>query len=116
MSRLDDNIRAAKQMGLSYGYYKALTYDPSAPTGSPTIRKKRPRERRYTDAQLFQLWQEGKTDEEIGKAVGVSRQLIQRWRDQLELPSTAKNHIDTKKYRLASLRDGTPIVLRDDAL
>lgn len=111
MSRLDDNIRAAKEMGLSYGYYKALTYDPSAPMASPNEPQKRRRPRKCTDEQLFRLWQEGRTDEQIGHAVGVSRQYIQRWRDQLELPSTSKFHVDTKKYRLTTLRDGTYIVI-----
>ena len=111
MSTLDENIKAAKEMGLSYGYYKALTYDPSAPMASPAPPKRQHRKKRYTDEQLFQLWQEGRTDEQIGQAVGVSRQFIQRWRDQLELPSTSKFHVNTKKYRLTTLRDGTYIVI-----
>lgn len=111
MSTLDENIKAAREMGLSYGYYKALTYDPNAPMASPAPPKRRHRKKRYTDEQLFQLWQEGRTDEQIGQAVGVSRQFIQRWRDQLELPSTSKFHVNTKKYRLTTLRDGTYIVV-----
>lgn len=111
MSRLDDNIKAANEMGLSYGYYKAQTYNPAAPMATPIAVKKRQRKRRYTDEQLFRLWQEGHTDEQIGQAVGVSRQFIQRWRDQLELPSTSKFCINTQKYRLTTLRDGTYIVI-----
>ena len=118
MSNLDADIRAANELGLSYGYYMASKYDPSVLRASPTIhqKKKRHHERRYTDQQLFQLWQEGKNDIEIGKAVGVSRQLIQRWRDQMELPTTFNSTIDTQKYRLATLQDGTPIVIQTDEL
>lgn len=110
MSKLDEDIRAADAMGISYGNYIALSYNPYAakPTTDATIRK--PRRRTYSDEQLFQLWQDGYTDEQIGKTIGVSRQLIQRWRDQLELPSTSKFRIDTQKYRLTTLRDGTYIV------
>lgn len=113
MDQLDRDARAAKLLGFpSYGYYIASKYDPSAAVAvTEPPRKKRHRERRYTDEQLFRLWQEGYTDEQIGQAVGVSRQFIQRWRDQLELPSTSKYRIDTKKYRLTTLRDGTYIVL-----
>lgn len=113
MDQLDRDARTAKELGFpSYGYYIASKYDPYAAiaTTDPTPHK-RHRKRRYTDDQLFRLWQEGYTDEQIGKAVGVSRQFVQRWRDQLELPSTSKYHIDTKKYRLTTLRDGTYIVV-----
>ena len=111
MSQLDLDIRAADAMGISYGKYIALNYDPDAAVAIPSTTKKRRRKRRYTDEQLFLLWQEGKTDEQIGQAVGVSRQFIQRWRDQLELPSTSKFCINTQKYRLTTLRDGTYIVI-----
>ena len=110
MSQLDLDIKAADAIGISYGYYIALSYDPDAAMANPCTTKKR-RKRRYTDEQLFLLWQEGYTDEQIGQAVGVSRQFIQRWRDQLELPSTSKFCINTKKYRLTTLRDGTYIVI-----
>lgn len=115
MSKLDEDIRAANAIGISYGYYIAATYDPNAAMviTTPQNRKRR-RKRRYTDEQLFQLWQEGKTDEQIGQAVGVSRQYIQRWRDQLELPSTSKFRVNTQKYRLTTLRDGTYIVIISD--
>lgn len=115
MSQLDHDIRAADAMGISYGYYIARSYNPDAAMAdpSPTSQKRR-RTRRYTDEQLFLLWQEGKTDEQIGQAVGVSRQFIQRWRDQLELPSTSKFRVNTQKYRLTTLRDGTYIVIISD--
>lgn len=114
MSQLDLDVRAAKELGYpSYGYYIAAKYDPTARMAASATEstKRKHRNRRYTDEQLFLLWQEGKSDEQIGKAVGVSRQLIQRWRDQMELPSTSKTRVDTKKYRLATLQDGTYIVL-----
>lgn len=111
MSRLDEDIRAADAMGISYGYYIALSYNPCAAMAAPTNRPKRYGPNRYTDEQLFRLWQEGCTDEQIGQAAGVSRQYIQRWRDQLELPSTSKFRINTQKYRLATLQDGTYIVV-----
>ena len=112
MSQLDLDIKAADAMGISYGNYIALSYDPCAAMAIPdTTTTKKRRKRRYTDEQLFLLWQEGYTDEQIGHAVGVSRQFIQRWRDQLELPSTSKFCINTKKYRLSTLRDGTYIVI-----
>lgn len=113
MDQLDRDARAAKELGFpSYGYYIASKYDPytAMATNEPANHKRR-HKRRYTDEQIFLLWQEGKTDEQIGQVVGVSRQLIQRWRDQLELPSTSKYQIDTKKYRLTTLRDGTPVVI-----
>ena len=112
MSRLDEDIRAADAMGISYGYYIARSYDPYAAMAVPApTKQKNRRKRRYTDEQLFRLWQEGYTDEQIGAAVGVSRQFIQRWRDQLELPSTSKFHVNTQKYRLTTMRDGTYIVI-----
>ena len=111
MSQLDEDIRAADALGISYGYYIAQSYDPYAAMAELNPQVKRRRTRRYTDEQLFLLWQEGCTDEQIGQAVGVSRQFIQRWRDQLELPSTSKFRVNTQKYRLTTLRDGTYIVI-----
>ena len=111
MSQLDFDIREADAQGISYGYYIAQSYDPYAAMAAPAPTSKRRRKRRYTDENLFLLWQEGKTDELIGQAVGVSRQFIQRWRDQLELPSTSKFRVNTQKYRLTTLRDGTYIVI-----
>lgn len=117
MSQLDRDIRAAGAMGLSYGYYIALTYEPvQKAVDAPTIRPKRYGPNRYTAEQLFRLWQEGYTDDQIGAAAGVSRQYIQRWRDQLELPSTSKFRVNTKKYRLTTLEDGTYVVINSDKL
>ena len=116
MSRLDDDIRAAGKMGITYGKYKSLTYRPENTQGhtDPQKRKSKRKQRRFTDNEAFQLWQAGYPDSKIGKTLGVSAALIQRWRDQLELPSTYKYDIDTKKYRLDFLRDGTAVVLRED--
>ena len=111
MSRLDDDIRAADAMGISYGNYIALSYDPDAAMAGPAIFTRRYGPYRYTEEQIFRLWQDRYTDEQIGQIVGVSRQFIQRWRDQLELPSTSKYRVNTKKYRLTAMRDGTPIVI-----
>ena len=111
MSQLDLDVRAADALGISYGKYKALTYNPGQTMAIPQQNTRKRPARRFTDVQAFTLWQAGMTDAEIGKTLGVSRAYIQRWRDQLELPSTSKNRIDTKKYRLAALQDGTTIVL-----
>ena len=116
MSHLDDEVRRARELGFpSYGKYKAAFYNPNAPRQTPSKSRKRlHRKRKFTDAQAFQLWQQGKTDDEIGRTLGVSRAYIQRWRDQLELPSTARFPVDTKKYRLAHMQDGTTIVINDE--
>ena len=112
MSRLDEDIRAADAIGLSYGYYIALVYEPAKKAmAAPHINPKRYGPNRLTDEQLFRLWQEGYTDDQIGAAAGVSRQYIQRWRDQLELPSTTKFRVNTKKYRLTTMQDGTYVVI-----
>lgn len=113
MGTITDDVLAARAMGLSYGQYKALTYKPIPPK-STAKRKQRPK--RYSDLEAFQLWQAGHTDAEIAQKVGVSRALIQKWRDTLELPSTTKEPVDTKKYRLAHLQDGTIVILKDDDL
>jgi hypothetical protein len=116
MSKLDMDIRAADELGISYGKYIAMTYRPGQTMATPQKKKRNRPPRRFTDAQAFALWQDGMTDAEIGKIVNVSRAFIQRWRDQLELPSTARKQIDTKKYRLAKLQDGTAVVLYGDDL
>lgn len=62
--------------------------------------------RRYTDEQLFALWQQGKSDAKIGAVVGVSHTVIQRWRDEMELPSHYQNHVDTHNYKLVNTEYG----------
>lgn len=115
MNQLDIDARAANEMGISYGKYRALIHEANATMAHPETEKskRRKRPRKFTDAQAFSLWQAHKTDAEIGSTLGVSRAYIQRWRDQLELPSTSKNYIDTKKYRLAELQDGTAVVIHE---
>lgn len=114
MSDLSKNARAAAAMGLSYGKYKALTYNPDQERKSPSKSHRKPQKgKRYSEQEAFNLWQEGKTDEEIASVFGVSRTLIQRWRDTMELPSTSKRRIDTKKYRLEQNPDGTYVVLKE---
>ena len=115
MDQIEKDVIAAQEMGLSYGKYKALSYNPNR--GTPkTIKKKRTptRSRKFTDQEAFVLWQDLMTDAQIGATLGVSRAYIQRWRDQLELPSTSTVKVDTKKYRLASLQDGTTIAVKED--
>lgn len=116
MDKISLDAKAAKEKGISYGQYKALTYDPYAPVVVPSSSNEKKTKRRYTDELLFRLWQEGKTDPEIGAVIGVSRQLIQRWRDELELPSTIKKNVDTQKYRLTLLWDGTYVAVNIDEL
>lgn len=115
MDNIDRAAIAAKALGISYGYYQAMIYnsgqkiDPSIPP-----RKRNRKHRKFTDQEAFTLWQQYLTDKEIAAEIGVSRAYIQRWRDQLELPSTSKTPIDTQKYRLTHLQDGTSIILRED--
>ena len=116
MSQLDQDIRAAIALGISYGRYKARTYDPSVLMVPPAKKKRKCPDRRFTDEQAFALWQAGKSDTEIGSIVGVSRQTINKWRDVLELPSTTKKIVNTQKYRLCKLKDGTYIVVHTDEI
>lgn len=115
MSKLDDDIRAADALGISYGYYIARTYDPSQPMAIPHPQKRK-YPRRFTDEQAFSLWQAGMNDTAIGKELGVSQQIITRWRNQLELPLLSKNQANTTKYRLAKLPDGTCIAVQTDEI
>lgn len=116
MSELAKDAAAARALGLSYGEYKAMQYlrgeSPQEATRGP--QKPQKSLKRYDDREAFKLWQEGKTDAQIASALGVSRTIIQRWRDVLELPSTHKKMINTKKYRLEKNRDGSLIAVKDD--
>lgn len=100
MASLADENRIARSMGLTYGKYKALIYQKEHEVEPSPRRHTRKSRRRYTDEQAFALWQSGKNDCEIGRELGVSRQIIQRWRDTMELPSTAKFDIETHRYHL----------------
>ena len=114
MSQLDEDIRTAAELGFqSYGKYIAWKYENGCVMAAPPRKKKHNNyhERRFTDPEAFGLWQSYTTDAEIGKTLGVSRAYIQRWRDQLELPSTSKSCVNTQKYRLSTLKDGTYIVI-----
>lgn len=114
MTDLDRDVLAAKAMGISYGQYKAINYT-EPPARATNRRKKQPKT--YDEHQVFSLWKAGKTDAEIASVVGVSRTIIQRWRDEVELPSVARtSNVDTKKYRLEHLRDGTIIAIKDEDL
>lgn len=97
---------------MSYGKYKALAHDTAQGAAQATEQKEKPTKRRYTHEEAFALWQAGKSDLEIGRALGVSRQIIQRWRDTLELPSTQKTPIDTKRYRLV-VEGGEYFIIRE---
>lgn len=91
MTLLEKEVREAKELGLSYGQYKARKYQESGRSFSPAPRPdppKRYRVKKYDDEEVFRLWQQGRTDNEIAAVFGVSRTIIQRWRDTLELPST----------------------------
>lgn len=112
---LEEDSRAARAMGLSYGKYKALTYNPDqkAPANIPPKKNPHQKPKRWKDEDAFAMWQEGKSDSEIGQALGVSRTIIQRWRDVIELPSNKKGQIDTKKYRLERTSDGIYYVFHE---
>ena len=114
MSSLQDDVREAMRLGISYGKYKAMTrYAKDQEKPPPTKKKKRAP--KYTDpqlfSQLFHMWQQGLSDSEIAAAVGLSRSDVQRWRDAFEIPSTHKNpSINTKKYRMEETPYGFYIV------
>lgn len=101
MDQIDKDCIAAKDLGLSYGHYKALSYDPMQHTPiycTPPQRQQQTR--RFTDAEAFALWQQGYSDGEIAAAIGVSKSRIQAWRSRMKLPPITEPGIDRKKYRL----------------
>lgn len=117
MSRLDEDIRAANALGISYGYYIASKYDPYViKTMAPPQKPKRGHKPHFTDEQAFTLWQSGMTDTAIGKALGVTQQAITEWRTRMELPLLSKNRINPQKYRLAKLPDGISVVIQIDEI
>lgn len=118
MDRIVQYVIAAEAHGLSYGKYVASLYDSSRAAPSVDLIRRRHSSRKFDEQQAFSLWQQYMTDLEIAKALGVSRGYIQEWRSQLALPSTstAKKPINTKKYRLSFLRDGTVVVIHSDEL
>lgn len=116
MSTLSEDNSAAKAMGLSYGKYMAMLYEKGLEMSHSTEKDGRGKrkKRRFTDDEAFALWKDGKNDFEIGASLGVSRQMIQKWRDTMELPSTAKYDIDTDKYRMVKTPAGAFIIHGDD--
>ena len=73
---------------------------PPAPPPPPPP-PKRVRVKKYDDETAFRLWQQGRIDREIAAVFGVSRTIIQRWRDTLELPSTVTYPwLNTRAWRL----------------
>lgn len=113
---LADECAIAKSMGISYGIYKARIYEKERKIMAPPPQPQKcvKSRRRFTDEDAFALWQEGKNDCEIGIALGVSRQIIQRWRDTMELPSTIKNDIDTSKYHLVKTPRGMFVICGEE--
>ncbi len=111
---LADDNKIAKSMGLSYGKYKALIREGERRISAPPCEQSKESKRQYTDEQAFALWKAGKNDCEIGKALGVSRQAIQKWRDTMELPSNFKSDIDTENYRLIKTPNGMFVIYGED--
>lgn len=115
---LEEDVRASRAMNVTYGQYRALTYNPAKSQakepGTVASQPSKKRKRKYTDQELFDLWKQGKTDAEIGAAVGVSRAMIQKWRDNMELPSGMHCKIDRKKYQLVETPYGLYAVSEDD--
>lgn len=115
---LSEDARAATAMGLTYGKYKALTYKPTPyiPTEekrliSPT--KKRSK-KKYTDEEIFALWQQGLSDTKIAEKFGVTKQTIQKWRSLMEVPSIPLS--ERQKYRLVDTEYGLYVLSPDDEI
>ena len=113
MINLEKDVQAAERLGISYGKYTAMTQQKKPECPQNGRQKRQKRQKQYNDRLAFELWQEGKTDAEIASVFGVSRTIIQRWRDTMELPSTSKRRINTKKYRLEENPDGTYVVIKE---
>ena len=116
MDMLAKENMLARSMGLTYGMYKAKIYEKErrlvdVPAQPEQTKKSR---RKYTDEEAFALWQAGKNDCEIGAALGVSRQAIQKWRDAMELPAIGKNNINTQNYHLIKTKRGTFVINGED--
>ena len=113
MDQIDRDCIAAKALGLSYGYYKALSHD-STMQHTPIAcnrRQRRQQPRKFSDTEAFALWQQGRSDGQIAAEVGVTKACIQAWRSRLELPPYTSTGVDRQKYRLDLFPDGTPVVL-----
>ena len=99
MERLADINAKARALGLTYGEYVSLHPSPSKTHPKPQ-KPPKPSKKTYSDETAFSLWQLGKSDAQIGAELGVSRAIIQRWRDTLEIPSNSNPLINTQKYHL----------------
>lgn len=112
MSNIHDDVKEAERLGISYGKYKALTRARQPPQADEARKQEageragKRRRKKWDDRQAFKLWQERKSDAEIGRILGVSRALIQRWRDVMELPSPFQQEVDTGQYRLVETKEG----------
>lgn len=112
MGSLEEDNAIAKSLGLTYGKYKALIYgqEHKRKAKQTPQEPERRSKRQYTDEEAFSLWQAGKSDAEIGHILGVSRQSIQKWRDAMEIPSTAKHDVDTAKCHLIKTKAGMFVI------
>ena len=104
MTLLEKEVQEARALGLSYGQYRAKKLMEEGRSLVPAPRPDPPKRfqvKKYDDEAAFRLWQQGRTDREIAAVFGVSRTIIQRWRDALELPSTVSfPWINTQAWRL----------------
>lgn len=116
MLSLEEANRRARAMGLSYGQWESKVYEKEHDlTATSTPRKPtKPSRRRYTDEEAFALWKAGKNDCEMGHILGVSRQVIQKWRDTMELPSTVKADVDTENYHLVRTSKGMFVIYGEE--
>lgn len=121
MNNLDEDAKKAMELGMTYGKYmlmKGANHDLSAKsdnTSRSLKRKRRHTDCKYTDAQLFALWQARMTDAEIAEAANISRATVQRWRDAMELPSAfVDKNIDVKKYRMVQTPYGGYVVKNEE--
>lgn len=116
MLTLEEANRRARAMGLSYGQWESQIYEKEHDqTATSTPRKQaKPSRRRYTDEEAFALWKAGKNDCEMGHILGVSRQVIQKWRDTMELPSTVKADVDTENYHLVKTTRGMFVIYGEE--
>ena len=114
---LEEEVKAAAAMGLSYGKYRALmdTAENTANKKDPIPARKK-RKKRYADDKIFKLWQQGKTDAEIAAILGSSRSMIQKWRDNMEIPSVSTKGICREKYRLVETEYGLYVLQPGDEL
>lgn len=87
---LDEDVRNAQALGVSYGRYKALCLSRGiAPTKKAATKRKRRRAdlRKFEDKQALDLWKKGLSDARIGERLGVRRQAISAWRHRYGLPT-----------------------------